>query len=208
MCAGRPSRVCDAEPLVPSSLPICWRNFPSGVNFRIWSPSLLPPSQTLPSRSTWMPCSFLTQAGRRSAPPQEASRLPSGSNFSTGGAALQHLVSGGFVCAPFSSSSSVAGRWMIQMLSCAVDGDAGDLAENPVLRQRLRPERLGLEFRRGLLGGGHRAAAAMPPRRRQTAHEITANRSRHDGFPSSPPVTGGLPASVVKSGRVRKVGGG
>ena len=60
MCAGRPSRVCDDEPLLPSSLPICWRNLPSGVNFRIWSPSLLPPSQTLPSRSTWMPCSFFT----------------------------------------------------------------------------------------------------------------------------------------------------
>ena len=45
--------------------------------------------------------------------------MPSGSNFSTGGAALQHLVSGGFVCAPFSSSSSVAGRWMIQMWSSA-----------------------------------------------------------------------------------------
>ena len=30
---------------------------------------------------------------------------------------MQHVVSGGFFCAPFSSSSSVAGRWMIQTLS-------------------------------------------------------------------------------------------
>ena len=38
----------------------------------------------------------------------------------------------------------------------AVHGDAGDLAKDPVFRQRLRPERLGLEFRGGLLGRGDR----------------------------------------------------
>src|SRR5262245_55749428 len=35
----------------------------------------------------------------------------------TAGAAVQHLYSGGLFCAPFSSSSSVAGRWTIQMWS-------------------------------------------------------------------------------------------
>src|SRR3954451_12242593 len=66
-----------------------------------------------------MPCSFLTHGWPAVAPPHEASRLPSGSNFKTGGADLQHLLSGALVCAPFSSSSRVAGRWMIQMLSWA-----------------------------------------------------------------------------------------
>jgi hypothetical protein len=42
--------------------------------------------------------------------------LPSASNSSTGGAALQHLYSGGFLLAPFSSSSSEAGRCRIQIL--------------------------------------------------------------------------------------------
>src|SRR3954468_2291604 len=64
-----------------------------------------------------MPCSFFTHGWPAVAPPQEASRLPSGSNFKTGGADLEHLVSGGLACAPFSSSSKVAGRWMSQMLS-------------------------------------------------------------------------------------------
>ena len=115
MCAGRPSRVVEFEPLVPSSLPTCWMNLPSGENCRIWSPSLLPPTQTLPAASTWMPCSFFTQLP--DAGPHEASRLPSASNLSTAGADLQHLVCGGSFCAPFSSSSSEAGRCTIQMWS-------------------------------------------------------------------------------------------
>src|SRR4051812_31430250 len=66
-----------------------------------------------------MPCSFLTHGWPAVAPPHEASRLPSGWNFKTGGADLQHLLSGGLVCAPFSSSGGVAGRWMIQILAWA-----------------------------------------------------------------------------------------
>ena len=51
------------EPPAAPGLPICSRNLPSGVNFRIWWSSLpLPASQTLPSRSTWMPCSFSGQS--------------------------------------------------------------------------------------------------------------------------------------------------
>ena len=42
--------------------PICSSSSPSGVNFSSMSsdsgPALLPPTQTLPSGSTWMPCSF------------------------------------------------------------------------------------------------------------------------------------------------------
>jgi len=37
-----------------------------------------------------------------------------------------------------------------------VDRDAGDLTENPVFRQRLRPVRLGLELRHARLGDGVR----------------------------------------------------
>ena len=43
--------------------------------------------------------------------------MPSVSNFITAGAALQHLVCGGFAIAPFSSSSSEAGRCRIQTWS-------------------------------------------------------------------------------------------
>jgi len=46
-----------------------------------------------------------------------AQQLPSASNSITGGAALQHLVCGGLACAPFSSSSRLAGRCKIQMRS-------------------------------------------------------------------------------------------
>ena len=51
------------EPPVAPGLPICRRNLPSCVNFRIcWSLGPLPASQTLPCRSTWMPCSLSGQS--------------------------------------------------------------------------------------------------------------------------------------------------
>ena len=163
MCAGRPSRVFDVEPLVPSSLPICWRNLPSAVNFRIWSPSLLPPSQTLPSRSTWMPCSFFIQAGPGPGRPRRRAGCPRGRTPAPAAPRCSTWSRGGLACAPFSSSSSVAGRWMIQMLSWPSTAMPATWPRIQFAGQRLRPERLGLEFRRGLLGCGQRGARQRPP---------------------------------------------
>src|SRR5438045_9793052 len=99
MCAGRLSRAVSFErgPLVPSSLPTWRMNLPSGVNCRIWSPSLLPPTQTLPSLSICIPCSFLTQFCSAFGPPQWRKQVSLRVEFHDGGAALQHLYSGGFL---------------------------------------------------------------------------------------------------------------
>ena len=61
---------------------------------------------------------------------------------STGGAALQQRVSGGFFSAPFSSSTRVEGRWIIQTLSSLSTATPADLPEDPSVGQRFRPERL------------------------------------------------------------------
>src|SRR5712671_2106572 len=194
MCAGRPSLVCDDEPLLPSSWPICWRNFPAGVNFKIWSPSLLPPSQTLPSRSTWMPCSFLTHGWPAVAPPQEASRLPSGSNFKTGGADLQHLVSGGLACAPFSSSSKVAGRWMIQVLSWPSTA-------MPETWPRIQFSGSGF----GQNGSGWNFGAACWATASAGSNTVAATANPDSTHAATRAL---MAASLDKSGRVRKEGGG
>jgi hypothetical protein len=56
----------------------------------------------------------------------------------------------------------------------AVDRDAGDLAQDPVVRQRLRPERIDLELRYGVVGKSRRG--------RQNC-----NRKHRNGFHRPPP---------------------
>ena len=77
--------------------------------------------------------------------------MPSASNSSTGGAAVQHFVAGGFCVRALLVVEQ--GRRAVDDpdVVVAIGGDAGDLAEDPVAGQRLRPERLGPE-RRGVLG--------------------------------------------------------
>ncbi len=67
---------------------------------------------------------------------------------------MQQRVSGGDFCAPFSSSTSVDGPVDDPDVVLAVDGDAGDLAEDPFVGQRLGPERINGEL--GRLGVGLR----------------------------------------------------
>src|SRR5688572_13578921 len=75
------------------------------------SPRWVPDTQTLPSRSTLMVCSR-GQPGTYPGPPQLRSRLPSWSNSSTDGPAMQQSVRGGLVDAPFSS-----GRMPVERLN-------------------------------------------------------------------------------------------
>ena len=89
------------------------------------------------------PDPFIAFAG----PAHERSRLPSASNSSTGGAETQHFERGGFSAAPFSSSVSERGRWITQIWPFAIDGDAADLAEDPVVGQRFWPGRIDREGR-------------------------------------------------------------
>src|SRR6185503_11874718 len=83
-------------------------------------PPPLPPIHTLPLWSMKMPWFDSGHSKPWPGPPHEASSLPALSNFSTGGAPLQHSAIGVGSSAPFSLLLSVAElRWMIQMLSCA-----------------------------------------------------------------------------------------
>ena len=81
--------------------------------------------------------------------PTRCTRLPSGSNSSTGGAGVQHSLIGGFAPAPISVC------WFIVSLPvhdedviARVDAHADRVAQHPVVRQRLGPERVDLEPRR------------------------------------------------------------
>ena len=68
------------------------------------------------------------------------------SNTRTGGAAAQHLDTGGFCSAARSRARQRARPLDHPDAIEPVDGDAGDLAEQPVVGQRLRPERIDLEL--------------------------------------------------------------
>ena len=85
-------------------------------------------------------------------PPQACTTLPSGSNSITGGAGTQHLARGGFGGGELLAARQAARALDDPDVVALVDRDAGDLAERPVVRQRLRPERIDLEFRHV---GGH-----------------------------------------------------
>ncbi len=65
-----------------------------------------------------MPCSLEGQAYPSPGPPHACTTFPSWSNSTTDGAGLQHFTFGA-VEARFSRASSVPGRWLIQMWSCA-----------------------------------------------------------------------------------------
>ena len=138
--------------------------------------------------------------------------MPSASNSSTGGAEMQHFERGGLSAAPFSSSVSERGRWMTQMWSCVVDGDAADLAEDPVVRQRFWPGRVDREGR-DVAGVRRDAACAMSM---ATAKQVEmalqrfwrarCTRRRHGGLPMF--FLAGCPAwrqSIVERGRVNRV---
>jgi hypothetical protein len=66
-----------------------------------------------------------------------------------------------------------------------VDRDAGDLAEDPVVRERLRPERFGLEFRHRLIGGNRGRNGGGDQRKRQ------GTSTYHDSLPAAAPVSRG-----------------
>src|ERR1043166_716831 len=141
-----------------------------------------------------MPCSFLTHGWPAAAPPQDASRLPSGSNFRTGGAALQHLVCGGLACAPFSSSSRVAGRWMIQMLSWPSTA-------MPATWPRIQFSGSGF----GQNGSGWNFGAACWAMAFAGSNRVAATATPDS---THAPTRALMAASLEKSGRVRKVGSG
>src|SRR3954453_19381137 len=107
-CAGMSNEIfatrpkCDvlllSEPC--PGVPICMRNLPSCVNFRMCESGdgapPLPPIQTLFLSSMKMP-SFddgHTYGAPATGPPQALTRLPAGSNSRTGGAATQHSLIG------------------------------------------------------------------------------------------------------------------
>ena len=164
MCAGRLSRAVSPErgPLVPSSLPIWLMNFPSGVKCRIWSPSLLPPTQTVPSLSTCRPCSFCHPlvAVTRAAP--VAQQIAVDVELHDGRCRLAAFGLGRVLLRSLLVVHQRRGAMENPDVAVRGGRDPGHLTENPVFRERLRPERLGLERRRcfclcGLLsrsGGG------------------------------------------------------
>src|SRR5687768_514299 len=116
MCAGRPSCWVLFEPCDLPGKPICWRNAPAGVSFRIWLSSLpLPAIQTFPSASMVMPCSTFGHCTSGPCGPQPRRYLPLASNSITGGADLQQrCVTGRFSFAFHSSGSRLEGRCTIQ----------------------------------------------------------------------------------------------
>ena len=135
-------------PPVGPSLPMVSTGLPSLVYLKMaLSVAALPAIQTKPCgrhgcHARWRPTAW--SAG----PPQPWMKLPSASNSMTDGAGAQHLLRGGFSVAPFSSSLSERGRCSSQTWSSRPDRDARDLAEQPVVGQRLGPERIDLELRR------------------------------------------------------------
>ena len=86
--AGRLRLAVSLLPLLAPFLPICSRNLPSFENFRTVLPPL-PASHTLSLPSIVMPCIDGGHSKPVPGPPQWFTRLPSGSNSSTGGAAEQ-----------------------------------------------------------------------------------------------------------------------
>ena len=77
----------------------------------------LPPIQMLSMGSTEIPWLEPGQMYSSEGPPQEFTRLPSGSNSSTGGAARQHSPIGGSASAPPSVRSVRLPRWTMNTWS-------------------------------------------------------------------------------------------
>src|SRR5688572_4482003 len=104
--------------VVCSGTPKLFSNLPSCVNLRTWEsmePALqpvavaseseqlpFPPIQTLSLWSIEIPWLDVGHTRPAAGPPQEFTRLPSGSNSRTGGAAAQHSPIGGVRVAPAS----------------------------------------------------------------------------------------------------------
>src|SRR3989304_5464924 len=94
-----------------------------------------------------MPCSERGQSSPSLAPPQARTTLPSGSSSSTGGAGGAQAGPGGVRPRPGLGLGRGAGAVGEPDVVALVDGDAGDLAEDPVVGQGLRPEGVYLEGR-------------------------------------------------------------
>src|SRR5438067_1379367 len=75
-----------------------------------------PPIQTLSLLSTEIPWLDSGQSWPAAGPPQEFTRLPSGSNSRIGGAAAQHSPVGGLASSPASVGALSVGspRWMMK----------------------------------------------------------------------------------------------
>ena len=101
-------------------MPICKTSLPSCVNLTSWSSptcfkpgsarpaQLLPPTQTKPLWSMWMPCSRCGHSKPAPSPPHALMKLPALSNT---------RIAGAFIAA--CSGLSVRGRCSTQILSCA-----------------------------------------------------------------------------------------
>ena len=82
----------------------------------------------------------------RPGPPQDRTRLPSGSNTRTGGAVRQHSAIGGLSSAPLLIVVEPAGAAMDDPdIVLLVDPHADRPAQQPIVGKRLRPERIDLE---------------------------------------------------------------
>ena len=133
----------------------------------------------------------------RAAPAR--TRLPAGSNSSTGGAA-RSIRLGGLSSAPrlVRRAASPAPRWMIQTWSCSSTHTPIVHAEQPVVRQRLRPQRIDLEHRRlhaaaparsALFSSTRLADAERDNERAQRRADIKLRLSRADGMHAPPSST-------------------
>ena len=144
--AGSRCRHCRSLAL---ALPICSTSLPSCVNFTSWSSptcfrpgsaraaQLLPPTQTKPLWSIWMPCSRCGHSKPAPSPPQALMKLPALSNTRIAGAAILALL--GLERARPLQHPDIVLR---------VDADAGGIGEPP-LRRHLRPGAVDLEHRHG-----------------------------------------------------------
>ena len=93
-------------------------------------------------RARWRPTAWSARK------PQPWMKLPSASNSMTDGAGTQHLLRGGFKRRAFLVVGESRGRCSIQTWSSGPTATLADLAQQPVVGQRLGPERIDLELRR------------------------------------------------------------
>ena len=193
MSAGRPSRVVSLLPPVGPSLPMVSTGLPSLVYLKMaLSLAALPAIHTKPALSTWMPCSLATHGvvcGEAPALDEGAVGVELHDRRRRGAALVARrrqrraLLVVGERARPLQQPDVVVGT----------DRDARHLAQQPVVGQRLGPERIDLELRRigGDGGRGKRDSTQQGGQRPDTPRFIVSSvvlvvMRPLPGSPSSP----------------------